>query len=150
MCARACSVAQSRPTLQEPMDYRPPGSSVHGLFQARVLEWDDISYSRGSSWPRDLTWPIAPPVPPALAAGPLVEDHCCLVPRTSVFKEKSWQRSHLLHCTVPGGPFCLPLLLPDECGRHHVRLKRHRNEKSLVESSVQLKCKQRLPWWSSG
>ena len=44
-----CSVAQSRPTLQEPMDYRPPGSSVHGLFQARVLEWDDISYSRGSS-----------------------------------------------------------------------------------------------------
>ena len=33
----------------------PPGSSVHGIFQARILEWVAISYSRGSSWPRDWT-----------------------------------------------------------------------------------------------
>ena len=33
-----------------------PGSSVHGIFQARVLEWVAISFSRGSSWPRDWTW----------------------------------------------------------------------------------------------
>ena len=33
-------VAQSCPTLSDPMDYSPPGSSVHGIFQARVLEWD--------------------------------------------------------------------------------------------------------------
>ena len=36
-----------------PMDYSPPGSSVHGIFQARILEWVAISYSRGSSWPWD-------------------------------------------------------------------------------------------------
>ena len=38
------------------MDCSLPGSSVHGLFQARVLEWVAISFSRRSSWPRDLTW----------------------------------------------------------------------------------------------
>ena len=37
------------------MDCRPPGSSVHGILQARVLEWVAISFSRGSSWPRDQT-----------------------------------------------------------------------------------------------
>ena len=37
------------------MDCRPPGSSVHGVFQARILEWVVISYFRGSSWPRDRT-----------------------------------------------------------------------------------------------
>ena len=35
-------VAQSCPTLSDPMDYGPPGSSVHGIFQARVLEWGAI------------------------------------------------------------------------------------------------------------
>ena len=38
------------------MDCSLPGSSVHGIFQARVLEWGAISFSRGSSWPRDQTW----------------------------------------------------------------------------------------------
>ena len=37
------------------MDHSPPGSSVHGISQARVLEWVAISFSRGSSWPRDQT-----------------------------------------------------------------------------------------------
>ena len=37
--------AQSCPTLSEPMDCRPPGSSVYGIFQARVLEWDAIAFS---------------------------------------------------------------------------------------------------------
>ena len=36
-----------------PMDCSPPGSSVHGILQARILEWVAISSSRGSSWPRD-------------------------------------------------------------------------------------------------
>ena len=48
-------VAQSCPTLHDPMDCSPPGSSVHGIFQARVLEWDAISFSRESSQPRDRT-----------------------------------------------------------------------------------------------
>ena len=45
-------VAQSCPTLCDPMDCSLPGSSVHGIFQARVLEWAAISFSRGSSQPR--------------------------------------------------------------------------------------------------
>ena len=43
------------PTLCDPMDCSLPGSSVHGIFQARVLEWVAISLSRGSSQPRDWT-----------------------------------------------------------------------------------------------
>ena len=39
--------------LCNPMDYSPPGSSVQGILQARILEWIAISFSRGSSWPRD-------------------------------------------------------------------------------------------------
>ena len=42
-------------TLCDPMDCSPPGSSVHGILQARVLEWVAISFSRGSSRPRDWT-----------------------------------------------------------------------------------------------
>ena len=41
------------PTLGDPMDYSPPGSSVHGIFQARILEWVAMSFSRESSQPRD-------------------------------------------------------------------------------------------------
>ena len=47
--------AQSCPTLCDPMDCSPPGSSVHGISQARKLEWIAVSFSRGSSWPRDQT-----------------------------------------------------------------------------------------------
>jgi len=39
-------VAQSSPTLSDPMDCSPPGSSVHGIFQARVLEWGDTTFSK--------------------------------------------------------------------------------------------------------
>ena len=38
-------VAQSCPTLSDPMDCSPPGSSVHGIFQARVLEWGAVAFS---------------------------------------------------------------------------------------------------------
>ena len=41
--------------LCDPMNCSPPGSSVHGIFQARILEWVAISSSRESSWPRDQT-----------------------------------------------------------------------------------------------
>ena len=48
-------VAQSCTTLCDPMDCSRPGSSVHVIFQAWILEWVAISFSRGSSWPRDRT-----------------------------------------------------------------------------------------------
>ena len=48
-------VAQSCLTLCDLMDCSLPGSSVHGIFQARILEWGAISFSRGTSRPRDQT-----------------------------------------------------------------------------------------------
>ena len=51
-----CSVTLSCLTLCNPMNYKsPPGSSVHEIFQARMLEWVAIPLSRRSSQPRDLT-----------------------------------------------------------------------------------------------
>ena len=51
---RLCSsVTQSCPTLCDPMDCSLPGSSVHGIFQPRLLEWAATSDSRGSSQPRE-------------------------------------------------------------------------------------------------
>ena len=44
---RESEVAQSCPTLSDLMDWSPPGSSIHGIFQARVLEWGAIAFSSG-------------------------------------------------------------------------------------------------------
>ena len=49
------SFVQSSPTLRNPMDCSLPGSSVHGISHARILEQIAISFSRGFSWPRDPT-----------------------------------------------------------------------------------------------
>ena len=59
-----CLVAQLCLTLCDLMDYSPPRSSVHGILQARILEWVAIPFSRGSSQPRD----------PALQADSLLSD----------------------------------------------------------------------------
>ena len=47
----ACEVPQSCPNLTDPMDCSLPGSSIHGIFQARVLEWGAIAFSIPSSYP---------------------------------------------------------------------------------------------------
>ena len=47
-------VAQSCPTLSDPMDCSLPGSSIHGIFQARVLEWGAIAFSKIST--RDVIY----------------------------------------------------------------------------------------------
>ena len=54
-CHSESKVTQSCLTLCVPMDCSLPGPSVHGIFQAAVLEWIAFSFSRGSSWPRDRT-----------------------------------------------------------------------------------------------
>ena len=51
----ACSIAQSCPTLCDPMDCSPPGSSIHGILQVGIPEWVVISHSGGSFQPRDWT-----------------------------------------------------------------------------------------------
>ena len=48
-----CEVTQLCPTLCDPVDCGPLGSSIHGILQARILEWIAFSFSRGSPWPRD-------------------------------------------------------------------------------------------------
>ena len=50
-----CVCAQSCPTPCDYLDHSPPGSSVHGILQARVLEWVSIAFSKGSSQPGDST-----------------------------------------------------------------------------------------------
>ena len=56
VCLSLCPVTRLCPTLFNPMNCSPPGSSVHGILQTRILEWDAIFFSRGSSWPRDRAW----------------------------------------------------------------------------------------------
>ena len=53
--AAAAKSLQSCPALCDPIDCSPPGSSVHGILQARILEWGAISFSRASSQHRDQT-----------------------------------------------------------------------------------------------
>ena len=54
VCVCVCVlVIQSCLTLCNPMNYAPPDFSVHGILQARILEWIAIPFSRGSSQPRD-------------------------------------------------------------------------------------------------
>ena len=52
VCGCVCLVVSDS---LKPIDVSPPGSSVHGIFQARILEWVCHSFSRGSSWPRHHT-----------------------------------------------------------------------------------------------
>ena len=85
-------VAQLCLTLYDPMDCSPPGSSVHGIFQARVLEWVAIAFSRASSRPRDWTRvsPIVGRRFTVWATREAQSRSCCLI------------RTHLLFCC-----FCL-------------------------------------------
>ena len=62
-------MAQSCPTLHNLMDYSPPGSSVLGIFQARILEWIAISYFK------DLPDPGIEPKSPALQVDSLLLSH---------------------------------------------------------------------------
>ena len=57
VCVCACALSHSLyPSLCGPIDCSPPGSPVHGLSQARILEWVAIFFFRKSSWPRNQTW----------------------------------------------------------------------------------------------
>ena len=78
-------VVQSCPTLCDPIDCNPPGSSVHGIFQARILEWVASSFSRGSSQLRDFSDPQIEPGSLTLRADALPSElprklSPCLVP----------------------------------------------------------------------
>ena len=91
-------VTQLCPTLCDPMDCSLPGSSVHGIFQARILEWVATSFSRGSSRPGSPTLqadalPSEPPGKPGF---------CCT----------TMQISHNYVSPLSGEPPCPPYILP--------------------------------------
>ena len=56
LCCVVILNAESCPTLCDPVDCSPPSSSVHGISQARILKWVAVSFSGGSSQPRDWSW----------------------------------------------------------------------------------------------
>ena len=100
LCAQLCL------TLCDLMDCSPPGSSVHGIFQARILEWVVVSYSRGSSLPRNWTW-----VSGMSYIGRWILYHCCSVAKSSL---TLWG---LMDCSMPGFPI---LHCPLEFAQTHV------------------------------
>ena len=76
--ACVCSVIQSSLTLCNPIDFSPPGTSVHGILQERILEWVAISFSRGSSRPRDQT-------------------HISCTGRQILYHWATWEAPHSMH-----------------------------------------------------
>ena len=107
-------VAQSCLTLRDPVDHGPPGSSVHGILRARILEWVAIPFSRGSSWPRDpwslalqaelyllshlgAPWTPALTAPPAGQRGPLSRR---LLPPLQVLSRAGSKASSAVHLTT--------------------------------------------------
>jgi len=62
-----CSVAQLCRTLCDPIDCSPPGSSVHGISQAKILEWGAISFYRARQGSRNTVFPCPPTEPPSVA-----------------------------------------------------------------------------------
>ena len=112
---RRSEVAQSCLTLWDPMDCSLPGFSVHGIFQARVLQWVAISFTRGSSWPRDRT------------------QVSCIAGRCFTFwaiREAQWKQRETL---FGGAPKSLQMVtgamkLTDACSleeRRHIKKQRH-------------------------
>ena len=76
-------VAQSRLTLCDPVDCSPPGSSVHGILQARVLERVAMPFSRGSFWPRERTQIL------------------CIAGRSQSYPAHKWENQHVNPKPVP-------------------------------------------------
>ena len=123
-----CLLPKSCPILWDPQDCSPPGSSVHGISQARILEWVAISFSRGSSRPRDTAhisclagrfFTTEPPGKPLLSCGRgentisfrvLYVDALVFAQRTPFFLELKYA----------SGSFILPTYLePGHVGSRH-------------------------------
>ena len=125
VCAKSL---QLRPTLCDPMDCSQPGSSVHGILQARILEQVVMPSSRGSSWPRDRAWVsciasrfcISWSTREASSPSETADDRQCLPDPFKCQRSPAWLLSHsrdfckfffkTLHCVAktkqePTGPW---------------------------------------------
>ena len=87
------------PTLCDPMDCSPLGSSVHGILQVRILEWVAMPSSRGSSWPRDGT---LSPVSGSLPLVPLGSPSSVVCESRSVMSDSSWPHGLYSPWNSPG------------------------------------------------
>ena len=127
MCA---NLLQSCPTLCDPMDCSPPGSSVHGILQARILEWVAMPSSRRSSQPRDWNH-----ISYVFCIGRRVLYHQCHLgsPRCSfhrcpLFKARqlvggrSWVKNPSFLISSPGNPWPRYLAAPDSVSFHLTQL----------------------------
>ena len=95
MCA---NLLQPCPTLYYPMDHSPPGFSVHGILQARILEWVAMPSSRGSSWPRDQ-------ICISYMSSALASEFFTMYPQTAIMWDESQQESSegwVSICQTPG------------------------------------------------
>ena len=94
---------QSCPTLCDPMDCSPPGSSVHGVLQARTLEWIAMPSSRGSSQLRYQTCI-------SCIAGKFFADESSGKPRerqcATLIKQHSWRQGEPMTSFSPASPCC--------------------------------------------
>ena len=108
-CVRVC--AQSCETLRDPMDCSSPGSSVHGILQARILEWGAISFSNAWKWkvkvkslncvrPSVTTWTAAFQVPPSL--GFSRQEYLSEVPLPSPCHPANGTYMQTTSCEMPG------------------------------------------------
>ena len=108
-----CLVTQSCTVLQDPLGCSPPGSSVHGIFQARILERVAISSSRGSSRPRDWTrisWTEGRFFTTELPGKPQEEAPWCLL-KVNVWKGTAgpaWRKGNIKLSTVLISPQLQP------------------------------------------
>ena len=93
-----------------------PGSSIHGIFQARVLEWVAIAFSRGSSWPRDRT-PVSHIVDRRFTVWATREVHYGGIPyyNDDPLSEVKWRKEGSFWQSV-----CLKTIHPLSCETYHL------------------------------
>ena len=127
-----CLVAQLRQPLCDPTDCSPPGSSVRGISQARIVEWVAISFSRGSSQPRDQT-----------SVSKLVSPRALVVYKVMITVTCSLGRVFQASLFHPSPPCPLHLTIYDVC----LQTRRFRFERPRVRETVvsDLRCI-RIPW----
>ena len=113
-----------------------PGFSVHGILQARLLEWVASSFSRGSSWPRNRTWV-------SHIAGRFFTIRATWKhTHTHTHRRRQWHPSPVL---LPGSPTLQADSLPSELPRNtHTHTHTHTSEKAMASQSSTLAWK--IPW----
>ena len=132
--SRVCVCAQLHLTYGDPLDCSPPGSSIHGISQARILEWVAISSSRESPRPRDWT---PSPVVPAWAGGSFTTSATWEGPQRSLLKDNDPLCPCAYYpCVSPGDTTVLSITRINQHGYHCVQDLRAVNEMLLPWLSV--------------